>query len=94
VSAGFDGAITAAHVLAGVRELDLRRPCHDGQVTRDDPPLVTKDRVERDARLNDAARRARLRADGGRSLGDNLEQADALVKAAFELSRAFADGGG
>ena len=54
---------------------------------------MTEDRVEQDARLNEAARRQRLRADGVRSLGDNLEQADALVKAAFELSRAFADAG-
>ncbi len=62
-------------------------------MTRNDPPLVTEDRVEEDTRLNEAARRQRLRADGVRSLGDNLEQADALVKAAFELSRAFADAG-
>jgi len=63
-------------------------------VTPDETARAIEDRVEHDARVNELARRQRLRADGARSLGDNLEQADALVKATFELSRAFADGGG
>jgi hypothetical protein len=42
--------------------------------------------VERDVAANDAARRETLRRDGARSLGDNLEQADALIRAAFELA--------
>jgi len=46
--------------------------------------------VERDAQINEAARQERLRLDGSRSLGENLEQADALIRAAFELARGFA----
>ena len=42
---------------------------------------------EGDAERNERARLELLRADGARSLGENLEQADALIKAAFELSR-------
>jgi hypothetical protein len=61
---------------------------------RNETARAIEDRIELDARINELARRQRLRADGARSLGDNLEQADALVKAAFELSRAFADAGG
>lgn len=30
-----------------------------------------------------------LRIDGTRSLGENLERADTLIKAAFELARGF-----
>ncbi len=45
---------------------------------------------ERDARVNEAARREILRRDGQRSLGENLERADALIKAAYELRGAFA----
>jgi hypothetical protein len=43
-----------------------------------------------DARINEAARRGRLRIDGARSLGENLEQAHALIQAAFELASGFA----
>jgi hypothetical protein len=43
----------------------------------------------RDAELNEAARREILRRVGRRDLGENLESADALIKAAFELREAF-----
>lgn len=44
---------------------------------------------ERDAQANEAARRETLRRDGQRSLGENLEQAAALVSVAFELRDSF-----
>ena len=43
-----------------------------------------------DESANAAARAEMLRLDGQRSLGENLEQADALIRAAFELANAFA----
>ncbi|MGA2470978.1 MAG: hypothetical protein ABSG64_09840 [Solirubrobacteraceae bacterium] len=43
-------------------------------------------RRERESESNERARLARLRADGARPLGENLEQADALVEAAFALA--------
>jgi hypothetical protein len=46
-------------------------------------------RVARDTQVNEAARAEVLRADGARTLGENLEQADALIRAAFELARGF-----
>jgi hypothetical protein len=39
-----------------------------------------------DAALNEAARVEMLRMDASRSLGENLEQDDALIKAAFALA--------
>lgn len=63
----------------------------DGIMRRMDPdPATDVRRKERDARLNDAARKEVLRRDGAREPGENLEQADALIKAAFELRDAFA----
>jgi hypothetical protein len=47
-------------------------------------------RAQRVAVVNESARREVLRSDGRRPLGDNLEQADALIKAAFEIRDAFA----
>jgi hypothetical protein len=47
-------------------------------------------RRERDAEINSAARAEILRIDGARTLGENLEQAAALIKAAFELADGFA----
>jgi hypothetical protein len=44
------------------------------------------DRRQQDAAHNEAARVETLRTDARRSLGENLEQADALIKAAFELA--------
>jgi hypothetical protein len=44
-------------------------------------------RLAREAQLDDAARAEVLRADGARTLGENLEQADALIRAAYELAR-------
>ena len=39
-----------------------------------------------DAAANESARTQTLREDASRSLGENLEQADALIRAAFELA--------
>ena len=44
-----------------------------------------------DAEINELARREILRRDGERDLGENLEQAAALIKCSFELRDAFAD---
>ena len=44
---------------------------------------------ELDARINEAARRETLRRDGQRGLGENLEQAAALINVAFELRDSF-----
>jgi len=44
---------------------------------------------ELDARVNEAARRETLRRDGQRDLGENLEQAAALISVAFELRDSF-----
>jgi hypothetical protein len=53
---------------------------------------TTSARTEaRDAEINEAARREILRRDGERDLGENLEQAAALIKVSFELRDAFAD---
>jgi hypothetical protein len=48
-------------------------------------------RRETDAAHNERARREMLRIDGARPLGENLEQADALIKAAFQLARGHAE---
>jgi hypothetical protein len=53
-------------------------------------PARTQAEIERDARENQRAREAMMRADGARTPGENLEQANALIKAAFELKGAFA----
>jgi hypothetical protein len=45
--------------------------------------------TRRDAQVNEAARREMLRRDGKRDLGENLEQAAALIKAAYELRDSF-----
>ena len=52
--------------------------------------LATSARRRQDAEINHAARDEMLRLDGARSLGENLEQADALIRAAFELAHGFA----
>lgn len=52
-----------------------------------DPP--TRQDTERDGACNEAARRETLRRDGKRPLGENLEQAAALIAAAFELRDSF-----
>ena len=49
--------------------------------------------VDRDAQINAAARSEVVRVDGARSLGENLEQADALIRAAFELAGGFSAAG-
>jgi hypothetical protein len=54
------------------------------------PDLTAAERRRRDSEINAAARAERLRADGARSLGENLEQADALIRVAFELAGGFA----
>jgi hypothetical protein len=53
----------------------------DTQADRDE-------RARRDAEVNAAARAEMMRADGARTLGENLEQADALIRLAFELAGA------
>ncbi|MGD0981837.1 MAG: hypothetical protein ABR946_10215 [Solirubrobacteraceae bacterium] len=50
----------------------------------------SQEEIDADVRHNEAARREMFRIDGARPLGENLEQANALIKAAFELARAFA----
>lgn len=52
----------------------------------DGPTTERESRETRDAAANEAARNDTLRCDGARSLGENLEQADALIRAAFELA--------
>ena len=52
--------------------------------------LSSAARRRQDAEINQAARDEMLRRDGARSLGENLEQADALIRAAFELAHGFA----
>ena len=47
------------------------------------------ERIARDSRIHEAARLETLRRDGARDLGENLEQAAALIKAAFELRDSF-----
>lgn len=56
------------------------------------PQFDAADRRAREDAADAAARAATLRADGARSLGENLEQADALVRAAFELAAGLASG--
>lgn len=46
-------------------------------------------RDRREAAVHEAARVEMLRIDAHRSLGENLEQADALIKAACELAEGF-----
>jgi hypothetical protein len=53
------------------------------------PDVTAAERLRIDAETNSAARAEMLRLDGARSLGENLEQADALIRAAFELARGF-----
>lgn len=53
------------------------------------PDVSTADRRRVDAAANAAARNETLRLDGARSLGENLEQADALIRTAFELAGGF-----
>ena len=52
--------------------------------------LSSAARRRQDAEINQAARDEMLRLDGATSLGENLEQADALIRAAFELVHGFA----
>jgi hypothetical protein len=56
-------------------------------VEASDPTVAERHR--RDAAVNQAARSEMLRLDAARSLGENLEQADALIRAAFELANGF-----
>ena len=51
----------------------------------------TIEEIEHEARINEAARREQLRADGARTLGENLEEAATLIRAAFELARGFSN---
>lgn len=51
-----------------------------------DPNAAAEERRLLDAASNESARLEMLRQDARRSLGENLEQADALIRAAFELA--------
>jgi hypothetical protein len=51
-----------------------------------EPDASADERRRLDAASNEAARVETLRKDASRSLGENLEQADALIQAAFELA--------
>jgi hypothetical protein len=62
--------------------------CHHDRVI-DGSEESADSRAGRDAASNEAARREMLRIDGARDLGTNLEQADALIRAAFELAGAL-----
>lgn len=50
------------------------------------PGTETDDRLVREAAADRAARSETMRRDGARGLGENLEQADVLIRAAFELA--------
>jgi hypothetical protein len=50
---------------------------------------ATDARRAREAQIDAAARAEMLRADGARTLGENLEQANTLIRAAFELAAGF-----
>jgi hypothetical protein len=54
----------------------------------------TPQEIELDAKRNLLARQEMMRKDGARSLGENLEQLDALIKDLFELARGFAERSG
>lgn len=60
------------------------------QVASDRAAEERTERLSRDVAANEAARREILLQDGRRSLGENIEQADSIIKAAFEMKRAFA----
>jgi hypothetical protein len=47
----------------------------------------TQEEIELDRAQHEAARRAMMREDGRRPLGENIEQADRLIKAMQELAR-------
>jgi hypothetical protein len=56
----------------------------------DKPRPPAAQRCDRDADADKAARVEMLLVDAAHSLGENLEQADALISAAFELADGFA----
>lgn len=52
--------------------------------------LPTAERRAHEDAADAAARAETLRRDGARTLGENLEQADALIRLAFELAGGLA----
>lgn len=58
------------------------------------PPPRTPEWFREDARRNEAARRERLRIDGRKSVGRNIEEGAALIALGFEVRRAFGRPGG
>jgi hypothetical protein len=54
------------------------------------PELQAAKRRAREDAADAAARAETLRRDGARTLGENLEQADRLIRVAFELARGLA----
>jgi len=56
-------------------------------------PREAAERRRRDAEANTTARAEVLRLDVARSLGENLEQANALIRAAYALANGFSVAG-
>jgi len=55
----------------------------------DDPAAKTAEWFRRDAERNERARLERLRIDGRKSVGQNIEEGAALIVLGFEVQRAF-----
>ncbi|MBA3421751.1 MAG: hypothetical protein H0U12_07650 [Thermoleophilaceae bacterium] len=56
---------------------------------RDGPPPKTAEWYRRDAERNERARIERLRIDGRKSVGQNIEEGAALIALGFEVQRGF-----
>ncbi len=56
---------------------------------RDGPPRKTAEWFRRDAARNERARLERLRIDGRKSVGQNIEEGAALIALGFEVQRSF-----
>lgn len=58
-------------------------------VHRDPPSPRSAEWFRRDAERNERARLERLRIDGRKSIGQNIEEGAALIALGFEVQRAF-----
>lgn len=56
---------------------------------RQDPLYRTPDWFDRDAERNERARLERLRLDGRKAVGQNIEEGAALIRLGYEVLRAF-----
>lgn len=56
---------------------------------RGGPIVRTEEWFRRDAERNECARRERLRIDGRKPVGQNIEEGAALIALGFEVQRAF-----